>query len=144
MHSSRYTLIATPKAQDEKCGSVTSYTSFHFKHFRKSIISTLIMFLKTRFHLNFLHGLLHCSSTCHRSSEERSCMTCIIESNRKQFTLKLFSEYLKHFVSSWSYIKNLITRHSYPRSTKFSTLHQNLSCTIIDCISFPRSILSNS
>ena len=122
-------------------------TCFHSKKFRKSIIFTVIIFLRTRFHLNCLRGPLPCSSSCHRSSGERSCMTCIIE-----FTItlsnslfsKFCSEDLKHFVSSWSCIKNLITRPSYPRSKKCSALHQNLSFTVIEDISFYRSIRSSS
>uniref|UniRef100_A0A0A9DRI7 Uncharacterized protein n=1 Tax=Arundo donax TaxID=35708 RepID=A0A0A9DRI7_ARUDO len=53
---------------------------------RKLIISTIIMFLRVTFPLNFLHGPLPCLSSCHLSLGE-SC----------------------------SCIKNPIIQHSYPR-----------------------------
>jgi len=73
------------------------------------------MFLRQTFHLNFLHGPLPCSSSCHRSLGERLCMTCIIEFTRYYFTFENWRSQTCFCSFSWSCIKNLITQHSYLR-----------------------------
>lgn len=61
---------------------LTPFFVLRIYDFRKSIISTVAMSLRPTFRLNFLHGPLPCSSSCHRSSGERLCMSSMIEFTR--------------------------------------------------------------